>query len=65
MSDELIALRKFLDGSAPLDGYWFSEKRPDVPGAFWWRHDLTAIDRAAAELATLRATITRLEGERD
>ena len=36
-----------------------------MPGAFWWRHDLTAIDRAAAELATLRATITRLEGERD
>ena len=65
MSDELTDLRRFLDGSAPLDGVWYGENHPDKRGMYWWRKRLPAIDRAAADLAQLRAQVAALTAERD
>jgi hypothetical protein len=31
----------FLHGRAPLDGVWFGEKHPTLPGNYWWRKFLS------------------------
>jgi len=37
----------FLQGSAPYDGVWFSERHPTEKGAYWWRKHLRAAISAA------------------
>lgn len=36
-SPSLKEIASFLNGSAALDGVWFSEKHPDYEGMYWWR----------------------------
>jgi hypothetical protein len=68
----MTRLFRFLDGSDHLDGALFGDRHPDHRGAFWWRHELLAVERdlaapaliaAAKERDALRAEVARLQGE--
>lgn len=56
---DLESIAAFLDGSAPLDGVWFGDRHPTLPGAFWWRSMLKAAlgAKRAAEARPLGAAI--------
>jgi hypothetical protein len=34
---------EFLLGNGPLDGVWFGDPHPSMPGKFWWRWYLRAV----------------------
>ena len=61
-TDALVAslgeLRTFLDGSGPLAGSHFGERR--LNGTFWWRKYLTRMERAATHITTQSAQIAAL-----
>jgi hypothetical protein len=55
----------FLEGTAPLDGFYFGGGHPTEPGAFWWRKYLRAAVEAASVPALpedVAALVERLEG---
>lgn len=59
LSERLLTLRSYLDGSGDLEGVSFG-MRPATKPAFWWRKHLTAIDEAATTIDTQAAEIERL-----
>lgn len=47
----LHRVARFLNGEDQLDGVWFHEGHPTLPGAYWWRRFLReAVDGLDAPL---------------